>query len=358
MIAFTLCSNNYLPMARILGESILRHHPDCSFVIGLVDDLDPAIDYHSLGPFEILPVREIGIRQLDKMILQYSIIELNTSVKPFYFRFLFNRLDGQPGLSKKVCYFDPDIVVYSSLTGIEQSLDTANILLTPHLLTPLEPDGGPFGEHLFLNYGIYNLGFCGMRWSPGTEQLLNWWSDRLVDQCKAKVEEGLFVDQLWMNYAPIFFDGVMVSPNLCLNVAYWNLHERRLQKTGETWSVNGQSPLVFYHFSSFQMNAPDSLGKYSTRYSLTNRPEMRPLFEAYRSRLIDYGYERFSKIPCAFVELRAMLLTQQRRDYYSKHPFQMLGDYWKSPVRLFTALVRSVFRKRNQTSTVAGRDTR
>ena len=335
-------------MARVLGESLLRQHPNYTFVIGLVDRPDPKIDYRSLGPFEILPVHEIGIAQLDEMVLRYSIVEFNTAVKPFYFRHLFQRLARAGNFNGKVCYFDPDIVIYSSLEGIERSLDTASIVLTPHILTPMPLDGAALIESTFLNYGLYNLGFCAMRWSSATEKLITWWCERLVDQCKDSVEHGLFVDQLWMNYAPVLFDDVLVTRDLTLNVAYWNLHERRLERTEGRWYVNGKSPLVFYHFSSFQINSPDSLGRHSSRYSLLNRPEMRPLFEEYRSKLVEYDYAGFRKIPCAYVELRDTITARQKREHYLKHPMQLLADYWKSPVRLLSAVSRSIFQKRKE----------
>src|SRR5712691_5442278 len=113
MIAFTLCSNNYLPMARALGESFLRQSPDSRFIIGLVDLLDREVDYVSFRPLEILPVSELGIVDFDDMVLRYSIVELNTAVKPFYFRFLFEKYSAQKDL--KICYFDPDTCIYSSL---------------------------------------------------------------------------------------------------------------------------------------------------------------------------------------------------------------------------------------------------
>lgn len=342
MTIFTLCSNNYLAMARVLGESVLRHNPGSVFVIGLVDRVNPEIDYRALGPFEIIPVEELGIPEFEQMVARYSIVELNTAVKPFYFRHLFSRPAGSNASQARVVYFDPDVVVYFSLAGIEESLGNASVLLTPHVLSPVPPDGGEYGERVFLNYGVYNLGFCAMRCCEASERLLGWWSAKLVDQCKDRVEEGLFVDQLWMNHAPIFFEQVEVSRNPGFNVAYWNLHERQLRQDGGRWYVNGTTPLVFYHFSSFQMDVADSLGKYSARYSLQNRPEMRPLFDEYRSKLKAYEFARFRKIPCVYVELRSEQITQQRRAYYRKHPVRMIADYWKSPVRLLAAVGKAV----------------
>src|SRR5678816_754382 len=127
VIAFTVCSNNYLPMARILGDSLLRHNPNIQFVIGLVDLPDPGIDYLEFAPFEVLPAHEIGIPDFDGMVLNYSIVELNTAVKPFYFSHLFKRHLDHDDL--KVCYFDPDISVYAPLDPIVESLSTSTVLL-------------------------------------------------------------------------------------------------------------------------------------------------------------------------------------------------------------------------------------
>jgi hypothetical protein len=329
MIAFTLCSNNYLPMARVWGESVLRHNPGSSVVIGLVDLPDSRIDYRSFGPIEVLPVADIGIPNFTEMVLRYSIVELNTAVKPFYFRYLFQR---HSGTDVKICYFDPDIKIYTTLSVVEQALETASILLTPHVLSPVPLDGGPFGEHLFLNHGLYNLGFCGMRAGRAAEQALVWWADRLAEQCKDDVENGLFVDQLWMNLVPIFFDGVQISRDPGLNVAYWNLHERRLRLEDGIWFINGQRPLVFFHFSSFVFGDPESLGKHSTRYRMADWPEMRPLFDEYRSDLLGFDFSRYKAMPCVYEEQRKEWLARQKREYYKRHPSRRLVANFKAVV--------------------------
>jgi hypothetical protein len=348
VIAFTLCSNNYLAMACTWGESMLRQNPHVKVVIGLVDQFDPEIDYPALGAFEIIPAHEIGIPDFDAMLLRYAIIELNTSVKPFYFKFLFQRQIKAGIPYPKVCYFDPDIFVFACLDPIEKSLDHASILLTPHLLTPVPLMNDGFGEHLYLNYGIYNLGFCGLKWSPETERMLDWWAERLTEHCLARVEQGIFVDQLWINHVPIFFKEVEVSQSVGLNVAYWNLHERQLERRDGVWYVNKDVPLIFFHFSSFEFDNPDSLGRHSIRYSMQNRPEMRPFFNEYRDKLVSRGFKRFKSIPCAYVLIRDEELARRNRAFYLKHPFRLIADYWKSPGRLLVALAKSLPSKRRK----------
>ena len=60
-----------------------------------------------------------------------------------------------------------------------------------------------------------------------------------------------------MNLAPVFFDGVHVLHHPGCNVAYWNLHERSLTVTGESYRVNEVAPLVFFHFSAYDPRQPD-----------------------------------------------------------------------------------------------------
>lgn len=327
MLAFTICSNNYLPMARILGESILRHSPHVRFIIGLVDSMDGSIDYQAIGPFEILSVDAIGIPNFEHMALKYSIVELCTAVKPFYFRHLFNSSATVENL--KVCYFDPDIAVYSPLKSIEETLDSAEILLTPHIMSPIALDAKHPGEHTFLNYGLYNLGFCGLRRGQVAERLLDWWSERLTEHCRNDVANGVFVDQLWMNFAPIFFDNVEISKHPGFNVGYWNLHERQLECRSGMWQVNTRWPLVFYHFSDLALNGAEDITKTPTRFTLHDRPELQSLFREYRFKLEAYEIQRFRKISCTYVDKRNDCQDRERQLYYRRHPFRFLIAIFK-----------------------------
>ena len=45
---------------------------------------------------------------------------------------------------------------------IEKEFKDNEILVVPHINTPIELDGKIPGENLFLKYGIYNLGFIGI----------------------------------------------------------------------------------------------------------------------------------------------------------------------------------------------------
>ena len=89
----------------------------------------------------------------------------------------------------------------------------------------------------FLQAGSNNLGFVALRTCDTSLRMLRWWQARLYDQCVVRIEDGLFVDQKWMDLAPGLFGGehndggVTVHVDPGYNVAYWNLHGRSLTQS-------------------------------------------------------------------------------------------------------------------------------
>jgi hypothetical protein len=290
-IAFTLCSNNYLAHAKTLGDSMRVTNPDVTFIIGLTDKLSPAIDYSFFTPFEILPCDRIGV-DFEEMIVKYNIIEFNTAVKPFYFEYLFSHY----GPETLVYYIDPDIAVYSSFDEMNALLLSHNFLVTPHILVPsIEPTRF---DTLFLNVGIYNLGFIGMRNNENTHLFLKWWQRRLREFCYIDLANGIFVDQLWVNFIHIIFEKAHILRSPGYNMAYWNYNERTLLSEGGRYYVNTKdTPLVFYHFSGYDPNNPTqvSKGKRST-YSTDNRPDIAGLFEQYSKDLKNNRYDQLTTV--------------------------------------------------------------
>ncbi|HEY5370599.1 MAG TPA: hypothetical protein VIJ75_16560 [Hanamia sp.] len=306
---FTLCSNNYLAQAKTLGDSLRKFNPGYKFIIGLVDELNTEIDCQSFEPYIILPVAQIGIRDFEGLWKKYSIVEFNTSVKASYFKYIFNQ---DPELNT-VCYLDPDISVYYSLQILEDAFKDNDILLTPHIQSPIGLDGKGPGENNFLNYGLYNLGFIGIHRNctvPGG--FLDWWEERILSVGFHDTLNGFFVDQLWINLVPLFYEKVKILKDLGLNAAPWNLHERKIvEAENNTFKMGDGSPLYFYHFSNFKFKEPEKMSGYYNRYTFENHPELKRFYQDYYERLIKNKIETFSEIPCAYVEKQKQYLQSQ-----------------------------------------------
>lgn len=280
--ACTIIAKNYLPMARVLADSWNRFHPGCPLFVLLLDSaqgfFNPAAE-----AFETIPVSELHITNLPGFLFKYTVLEASTAVKPYLMGYLFRRY-----AMDKLLYLDPDILILNSLDGLRNSLEEANVLLTPHLLSPLPADGRKQDDHDILQAGTYNLGFLGLRNGLESTQLLRWWSDKLYHQCIVSFENNLFVDQRWMDLTPGLFDGVQVLREPGYNVAYWNLHERAVSlKNGV--QVNGL-PLHFFHFSGFDPDQPSVLSKYQDRYAMADIGVAQILYATYRDLLLERGW--------------------------------------------------------------------
>ncbi len=297
IIAFSICSNNYLAQAKTLLDSLVIHHPEIKTVIFLVDELQENIDYNFFNPAKVIVVDEKIVTAYKKLVQRYSILELNSAVRPF----LFQYLAMQYPLANRLYYLDPDIYVYDRLDYLDKLLETEDILLTPHFLTAIPLDGLTPSENLALNYGTYNLGFLAI--NPTSENVKNfliWWGERTSTFGYVDVANGYFVDQIWFNLVPVLFKKVHTLMHPGYNMACWNLHERAISNYGDDGKILLKSGdhLAFYHFSLWSYFRPKELSRKLTRFNFNTRPDLGKLFNDYYLRLQQNRMEYFSKIPC------------------------------------------------------------
>ena len=248
---FTSAAVNYLPKVRTLCRSIKRHHPEATVHFALADERPDWLTTEG-EPFDsILEMSRIGIPEWRGWSFKHTIVELATAIKPFAITHLLARPD-----CARVLYFDPDMVLFSRVDDILAALDGANVALTPHQTTPESTvDAIIDNEIASLKMGVFNLGFVGVSSTPEGMRFAQWWADRCYRFCRAEVPNGLFTDQKWVNFAPIFFDGVSIIKGSRHNVATWNLTTRRFEgDLAHGFTVDGQ-PLAFYHFTGFDSGA-------------------------------------------------------------------------------------------------------
>lgn len=322
-IVFTICSNNYLAQAKILSDSVWEYSKDeYDFIIVLCDVFNDEIDY---GEFhaKIIEATELGVENFDWMVGHYNIIELNTAIKPFAFKYLISKYHP-----KYIHYLDPDTCTYTSLNEIEKEIGLDNsILLTPHELAPLPFDGKHPTDNNFLNAGIYNLGFLGLKVTDESKRMLDWWCLFLAKHCIVDHMKGFFVDQLPMELVPLFFNEVKVSRHRGINAAYWNLHERKLELNNNQYIVNGEYPLVMYHFSGYNVNNPNLISKHCDRYEIDTQA-LKKLFGDYHNNMLRTKHKTYKKIICEYSKRRNSLLKKnlRRLSYKLKRVFEKLYD--------------------------------
>jgi Nucleotide-diphospho-sugar transferase len=309
-VVCTIVAKNYLSFARTLFQSIRASNPDLQCYGLIVDDWQGFID-PAQEPFTVVSIGDIGIPGAREMAFKYDVTELSTAVKPFLLDHLLKQ-----GFDRAL-YLDPDILVTNSLSELLAKLDGADFLVTPHLDVDYPDDAFMPNDKFIMLAGIYNLGFFGLRKSDNAFSFLDWWKHKLLTKCVAAPTTGYFVDQRFIDLAFGLFPGFEVVREPGYNAAYWNIHGRTISRENGRWRCN-RGPLFFYHFSGYNPQRPASISKYINRYSLETRPDLRPLFEEYRTRLLENGYEATSAWPYSY----ASYSTGEKIDYLERQTFR------------------------------------
>lgn len=330
----TICSNNYVPMAKVLVESARRHHPDATLYLCLADEAFAEPGFYPAG-CEVVTAASLPIPDFRSFAFRYDIMEFNTAVKPFAIRALLAR--GHDA----VLYFDPDIEVFAPLDSVLAPLRAgASFVLTPHLCGPAEGDAFP-DDIGIMRAGAYNLGFLGVGAGAEAEGVLRWWSRRLQHQCISAQDQGIFVDQKFMDLVPGFADGACILRDTACNVAYWNLPQRALTERGDGWLVDGR-PLGFFHFSGI---APHDLS-FLSKHTLAFRgeaiaPPLRSLMRHYAGQVLanghgtvpagTYAYGRFASGVPVPAQVRRMF-RERHLAWAGGDPFETYEEYLHLPI--------------------------
>lgn len=172
----------------------------------------------------------------------YTPLEYAVSIKSIFLQYInsFYSYDY-------LVYLDADLYFKRSLNDyLINNCDLSQVLLTPHNLV-----GHIKADLINSRSGVFNTGLVGF---PRHHELLNWWSDRCSDFCFLEPEDGLFVDQKWLDQAVALFDKVTVCRDGRLNVGYWNVEERQTIL----------DDIICYHFSGLDIYSD---GKRLSKYS-------------------------------------------------------------------------------------------
>ncbi len=303
----TIVSLNYFAQAISLMKSVRKQHEDVELFILLVDTTEDEEVKRAVKEQEsvanIIYVEDVGIDGFEEMCTRYSVVELNTAVKPFFLEYLLEKYAYENAM-----YIDSDILLFQPLSKIYELLENHSIVLTPHLISSEEDEDTEISKlDDFLQYGIYNLGFVAVKNDENGRDMLKWWAKELREKSLLEPERFLAWDQKWMDFAPALFGGVYVLRDPGYNVAFWNIQKRYISQKDGMYYVNGTYPLVFYHFSHYRLSRKDriaALKQESRCMPLSKRRDLEEIFEIYYNSVMSQNYEYFSQIKYGFCTCR------------------------------------------------------
>jgi hypothetical protein len=284
---FTSVNLNYLAKARVLANSVKKFHPEVRMHLMLSDAVPAWLDLDN-EPFDTI-ITPVDLGLSNAWIFKHSVVELCTAVKPFCFQYILKKYS-----SKAVFYLDPDTVLFSKIDSLIDMLQDSSSLLTPHVCKPeWQLEAIVDNEISSLKHGIYNLGFLGVKNDDQGNALIDWWANRLTNYCQDNIPMGIFTDQRWMDFAPVFFSKLKIVRESIYNVATWNYTTRKVTGTiQEGIKVDGV-PMCFHHFSGVDNGASIMmLNKYSK-----DNPTVWELDRWYKDECKKFGQDEVSQIP-------------------------------------------------------------
>jgi len=335
----SICSNNYFSYVKILFSSLQKHHPEADLFLCLADKIRSDVDLGIAG-VEIIPAAALDIENFPDFAFRYDIMEFNTAIKPFAMRYL-----AESRGYNEVVYLDPDIELFAPMSPIFDAFaQGANFVLTPHLTAPAELKDFP-NDIGIMKAGIYNLGFIALNNSQDAIAFLQWWSRKLRFQCINQQDQGIFVDQKFVDLLPAFHENVAILRDHSLNVAYWNLEQRQLTQTAAGWSIDGK-PLRFFHFSGIDRKQPQRLSKHTERFNGDLDAPIQNIVNHYLEQLQKFNSETKIKPEYSYGKFSnglsiANLMRYCYRDLpeqFEENPFESFYKYLNQPSGLVSSI--------------------
>jgi hypothetical protein len=142
-------------------------------------------------------------------------------------------------------YLDADLYFFGSPPVLFEEMGDNSILITEHRYTPKYDKSKKSGTYCvqFISFKKDNRGL----------KALQWWRERCLEWCYARVEDGKFGDQLYLEDWTTRFDGVHVLQHLGGGLAAWNVQQYKITEHesalwGKEHSTGKEFPVIFYHF--------------------------------------------------------------------------------------------------------------
>jgi len=240
----TLFDSLFLPQGLALHISMQRHLNNYTlWVLCVDDDVHDILTRLNLPNVRLLKLSKLETVELLGVKLTRSKGEYCWTLTPFAPRFVFEADSSV----QRVTYLDADLWFRKPPAPIFREFDASgkHVLITDHAYAPEYDQSATSGQYC-VQFMIFTR--------EGGEVVRKWWEDRCIEWCYARVEDGKFGDQKYLDDWPeCFSDFVHVLSDKGLSLAPWNAKR----------FPYGAS--IFYHFHELRIVSDEeiNIGLYS-----------------------------------------------------------------------------------------------
>jgi hypothetical protein len=188
-------------------------------------------------------------------------------------------------------YVDADILFYSDPRILVNEMGDKSVLITSHRYTSVYNQSAISGK--------YCVQFITFKNDERGMKVLNWWKDSCIEWCYAKVEDGKFGDQKYLDEFEKRFEGVCELKNLGGGLAPWNIQQYEFNREndkliGTEIETNLKFEPIFFHFHGLKFYRNNVVCYIGELYEINK--QIQNLFYKPYVKLLDAAKERISAI--------------------------------------------------------------
>jgi len=249
----TLFDKNYLLKGLAVIFSLERFIKDFNFYVLCLDDITFEI-LSKLNKKNLILIKLDEIENWDQRLLE---VKKQRTFKEYCWTLASNlcRFILETKNVEMITYLDSDIYFFNSPEAIFDEIDNNSIAIIEHRFSK----NRKFFEE---KAGRFNVSWVSFKNNDFGKEALNWWSEKVIEWCYDRYENGKFGDQTYLNDWSERFKGVYIIQNVGANVAPWNIKDYKLEEKNQNLSVNDK-PLIFYHFHGFHLIRADDKIEYT-----------------------------------------------------------------------------------------------
>lgn len=271
----TLFDSNYLTRGLAMYESLKEHSKEFHLFIFAFDNRScDLLKKLNLEKTTIVSLREFEDDELLRIKDSRSAGEYCWTCTPSIIKYAIEKYHLE-----SCTYVDADVYFYANPSVLIEEMGNKSVLITEHRYTS-EYDQSATS-------GIYCVQFMTFRNNTNGMNVLNWWRNACNTWCYARVEDGKFGDQKYLDDWPTRFENIHVLQHVGGGVAPWNIQQHDIS--------NKDFDLIFYHFHNFKFLTGDKveLGSYRLKkqdLKLLYAPYLQRL-EQIKLKLVDKNYD-------------------------------------------------------------------
>lgn len=197
-------------------------------------------------------------------------------------------------------YIDADIYFYSDPKELFEEIAEASIALTLHNYSELYDQSSTSGK--------YCVQFVYFKNDLNGIAALEWWRRACIDWCYARLENGKFGDQKYLDDWTERFDNVHVVKNMGAGLALWNAQRFKIDVENSKIIISDINTgrvdnLIFYHFHGLKCQITNSdIIIEATKFRLdTQLKEI--IYTNYVNEIVKIDYPHIRELKLNFGEL-------------------------------------------------------